>query len=203
MSLSGLSSSISWTLWPGCRDQVILHVSEVASTLCYQCFLTYIAFVPFFLSPLGKMNLMVWGKQCWVSHPDSTFPLPNILHAVLSKTLLWVNSTHFYLGFIVRFPVFLWIWTSSIQPYWLFVLSQHCPRSCPLCVWKLGCCRPPGLRAPTRRPDWDHLDCWRSAGLQGKGRVVKYCASLLLKFFCLIVSRVVVIRKGWSTRGVI
>lgn len=155
----------------------------------------------FFLSPLGNMNMMVWGKQCWVSHPDSTFPLPNILHAVLSKTLLWVNATHFYLGFIVLCPAFLWIWTSSIQPYWLFVLPQHCPRSCPLCVWKLGCCRPLGLRAPARRPDWDHLDCWRSAGLQGKGRVVKYCVSLLLKFFCLIVSRVLVIRKGWSTRG--
>ncbi|XP_056908121.1 zgc:153031 isoform X2 [Takifugu flavidus] len=44
----------------------------------------------------GNMNMMVWGKQCWVSHPDSTFPLPNILHAVLSKTLLTVpDHAHF------------------------------------------------------------------------------------------------------------
>ncbi|XP_068169945.1 zgc:153031 [Antennarius striatus] len=35
----------------------------------------------------GKMNLMVWGKQCWFSHPPTTFPLPNVMHVVLSTQL--------------------------------------------------------------------------------------------------------------------
>ncbi|XP_028264062.1 dihydrofolate reductase [Parambassis ranga] len=44
----------------------------------------------------GKMNLMVWGKLCWYSHPESMFPLPNILHVVLSKTLSTVpDHAHF------------------------------------------------------------------------------------------------------------
>nr|XP_046250639.1 zgc:153031 [Scatophagus argus] len=35
----------------------------------------------------GRMNMMVWGKRCWFSHPQSTFPLVNVLHMVLSTTL--------------------------------------------------------------------------------------------------------------------
>ncbi|KAI4825066.1 hypothetical protein KUCAC02_020765 [Chaenocephalus aceratus] len=35
----------------------------------------------------GKFNMIVWGKTCWFSHPESTFPLPNTFHAVLSLTL--------------------------------------------------------------------------------------------------------------------
>lgn len=35
----------------------------------------------------GKMNLMVWGKVCWYSNSTTMFPLPNILHVVLSKTM--------------------------------------------------------------------------------------------------------------------
>lgn len=35
---------------------------------------------------------MVWGKTCWFAHPESTFPLPNTFHAVLSSTLEWVLS---------------------------------------------------------------------------------------------------------------
>lgn len=46
-------------------------------------------FIPFIT---GKMNVMVWGKRCWNSHPETTFPLANVLHVVLSKTLKWVLS---------------------------------------------------------------------------------------------------------------
>uniref|UniRef100_A0A3Q0RFK0 dihydrofolate reductase n=1 Tax=Amphilophus citrinellus TaxID=61819 RepID=A0A3Q0RFK0_AMPCI len=35
----------------------------------------------------GRMNLMIWGRLCWNSFPESDFPLANILHVVLSKTL--------------------------------------------------------------------------------------------------------------------
>ncbi|XP_068595810.1 zgc:153031 [Brachionichthys hirsutus] len=35
----------------------------------------------------GKMNLMVWGKDNWFSHPPATFPLPNVMHVVLSTQL--------------------------------------------------------------------------------------------------------------------
>lgn len=35
----------------------------------------------------GKMNMMVWGKQCWYSNPESLFPLSNVLHVVLSTKL--------------------------------------------------------------------------------------------------------------------
>ncbi|XP_068459478.1 zgc:153031 [Clinocottus analis] len=35
----------------------------------------------------GKMNMMVWGKLCWYSVPKLDFPLPNVLHAVLSTTM--------------------------------------------------------------------------------------------------------------------
>lgn len=44
------------------------------------------------LSFTGKMNMMIWGKRCWFSHPENTFPLANVLHMVLSKTLKWVLS---------------------------------------------------------------------------------------------------------------
>ncbi|XP_058501506.1 zgc:153031 [Solea solea] len=44
----------------------------------------------------GKMNMMVWGKLCWFSHPESTFPLSNVLHVVLSSTLSSTpNHAHF------------------------------------------------------------------------------------------------------------
>ncbi|KAM6936847.1 dihydrofolate reductase-like [Xenentodon cancila] len=44
----------------------------------------------------GNMNLLVWGRRCWISHPENTFPLANSLHAVLSKTLSTVpDHAHF------------------------------------------------------------------------------------------------------------
>ncbi|XP_034541456.1 dihydrofolate reductase isoform X2 [Notolabrus celidotus] len=39
------------------------------------------------VSKPGKMNLMVWGKLCWYSNPETLFPIANNLHVVLSKTL--------------------------------------------------------------------------------------------------------------------
>ncbi|KAM6936848.1 dihydrofolate reductase-like [Xenentodon cancila] len=44
----------------------------------------------------GNMNLMIWGRLCWFSNPENTFPLANSLHAVLSKTLSTVpKQAHF------------------------------------------------------------------------------------------------------------
>ncbi|XP_040024066.2 dihydrofolate reductase-like [Gasterosteus aculeatus] len=44
----------------------------------------------------AKMNMMVWGKLCWYSVPKPDFPLPNVLHVVLSKTLESVpDHAHF------------------------------------------------------------------------------------------------------------
>ncbi|XP_024137150.2 dihydrofolate reductase [Oryzias melastigma] len=40
----------------------------------------------------GNMNLMIWGRLCWFSHPDTVFPLANSLHAVLSTTLTAVPN---------------------------------------------------------------------------------------------------------------
>ncbi|XP_069561340.1 dihydrofolate reductase [Brachyistius frenatus] len=39
------------------------------------------------VSKPGKMNLLIWGKRCWYSHPESMFPLANTLQVVLSTTL--------------------------------------------------------------------------------------------------------------------
>ncbi|XP_028814476.1 dihydrofolate reductase isoform X2 [Denticeps clupeoides] len=39
------------------------------------------------VSSPGKRNLLVWGKVCWFSCPQEAFPIPNTLHAVLSRTL--------------------------------------------------------------------------------------------------------------------
>lgn len=39
------------------------------------------------VSAPGKMNLMVWGKKCWFSNPETFFPVANNLHVVLSRTL--------------------------------------------------------------------------------------------------------------------
>ncbi|KAM4618186.1 dihydrofolate reductase [Polymixia lowei] len=39
------------------------------------------------VSQPGKMNLMVWGRLCWYSNSECMFPMPNVLHVVLSKTL--------------------------------------------------------------------------------------------------------------------
>ncbi|XP_053742294.1 dihydrofolate reductase-like [Synchiropus splendidus] len=35
----------------------------------------------------GKLNMLIWGRLCWQSHPKSTLPLPNTIHVVLSNTL--------------------------------------------------------------------------------------------------------------------
>lgn len=35
----------------------------------------------------GKMNAMVWGKRCWFSNTQTSFPIPNMMHFVLSTTL--------------------------------------------------------------------------------------------------------------------
>ncbi|XP_062246482.1 dihydrofolate reductase-like [Platichthys flesus] len=44
----------------------------------------------------GKMNMMVWGKLCWFSHPETLFPLANTLHVVLSTKLKKVpDHAHF------------------------------------------------------------------------------------------------------------
>uniref|UniRef100_A0A4W6EU18 dihydrofolate reductase n=1 Tax=Lates calcarifer TaxID=8187 RepID=A0A4W6EU18_LATCA len=44
----------------------------------------------------GKMNLMVWGRLCWFSNPETMFPMANILHVVLSNTLNTVpDHAHF------------------------------------------------------------------------------------------------------------
>ncbi|XP_014911877.1 dihydrofolate reductase [Poecilia latipinna] len=44
----------------------------------------------------GKMNLLIWGRLCWNSHPENIFPLANSLHVVLSKTLSSVpDHAHF------------------------------------------------------------------------------------------------------------
>lgn len=44
----------------------------------------------------GKMNAMIWGKRCWFANPQTSFPLPNIMHFVLSTTLETVpNHAHF------------------------------------------------------------------------------------------------------------
>ncbi|XP_029379537.1 dihydrofolate reductase [Echeneis naucrates] len=48
------------------------------------------------VSKPGKMNLLLWGRVTWYAHPESTFPLPNALHAVLSNTLTTVpDHAHF------------------------------------------------------------------------------------------------------------
>ncbi|XP_075995129.1 dihydrofolate reductase [Genypterus blacodes] len=35
----------------------------------------------------GQMNMLVWGRRTWFSNPDFLFPMENVLHVVLSKTL--------------------------------------------------------------------------------------------------------------------
>ncbi|XP_038161509.1 dihydrofolate reductase [Cyprinodon tularosa] len=58
----------------------------------FQYFLDTIARV----SRPGNMNLLVWGRLCWQSHPENTFPMANALHVVLSKTLSSVpDHAHF------------------------------------------------------------------------------------------------------------
>ncbi|KAK2842010.1 hypothetical protein Q5P01_012210 [Channa striata] len=48
------------------------------------------------VSSPGKMNLMIWGRLCWYSHPHDLFPMDNVLHVVLSTTLNTVpNHAHF------------------------------------------------------------------------------------------------------------
>ncbi|CAJ1057136.1 dihydrofolate reductase isoform X1 [Xyrichtys novacula] len=48
------------------------------------------------VSKPGKMNLLVWGKLCWYSNPETMFPVANNLHVVLSKTLNTVpDHAHF------------------------------------------------------------------------------------------------------------
>lgn len=44
----------------------------------------------------GRMNMMIWGRLCWYSEPENVFPLPNVLHVVLSKTMTTVpDHAHF------------------------------------------------------------------------------------------------------------
>ncbi|KAM9754440.1 dihydrofolate reductase [Menidia menidia] len=44
----------------------------------------------------GNMNLMIWGRLCWNSHPPNMFPLANALHVVLSETMSTVpDHAHF------------------------------------------------------------------------------------------------------------
>nr|XP_019957670.1 PREDICTED: dihydrofolate reductase-like [Paralichthys olivaceus] len=50
------------------------------------------------VSKPGKMNMMVWGKLCWLSHPETTFPLANTLHVVLSTKLNKVPDNAHYLS---------------------------------------------------------------------------------------------------------
>nr|XP_057932462.1 zgc:153031 [Doryrhamphus excisus] len=48
------------------------------------------------VSRAGKINMMVWGKLCWYSNPPTMFPMPNVLHVVLSQTLTTVpDHAHF------------------------------------------------------------------------------------------------------------
>ncbi|XP_061678718.1 zgc:153031 [Syngnathoides biaculeatus] len=48
------------------------------------------------VSKPGKFNMLVWGKLCWYSNPQSMFPMANTLHAVLSKTMESVpDHAHF------------------------------------------------------------------------------------------------------------
>ncbi|KAL4659307.1 dihydrofolate reductase-like [Arapaima gigas] len=39
------------------------------------------------VSKPGKKNLIVWGRDCWFSAPESLHPIANSLHAILSRTL--------------------------------------------------------------------------------------------------------------------
>lgn len=115
-----------------------------------------------FVLPTGKMNLMVWGKLCWYSHPESMFPLPNILHVVLSKTLRWVLcwTTWTHMSEFKR---------KANTPLVLFLFFfQHSSRSCPLFasrLWERGTC---GCRTPPLWLNRNHLDRWWDAGLPGQ-----------------------------------
>lgn len=44
----------------------------------------------------GKTNMLIWGRACWFSNPENMFPMPNVVHVVLSKTLSTVpDRAHF------------------------------------------------------------------------------------------------------------
>ncbi|XP_019749781.1 dihydrofolate reductase [Hippocampus comes] len=48
------------------------------------------------VSKPGKFNMLVWGKLCWFSNPQTMFPMANVLNAVLSETLATVpDYAHF------------------------------------------------------------------------------------------------------------
>ncbi|XP_062316968.1 zgc:153031 [Osmerus eperlanus] len=51
------------------------------------------------VSRAGKINLLIWGKTCWYSNPESLFPMSNVVHVVLSKTLSAVPE---YAHFLCR-----------------------------------------------------------------------------------------------------
>ncbi|XP_034031520.1 dihydrofolate reductase [Thalassophryne amazonica] len=58
----------------------------------FQYFLTSVSRV----SRPGRMNMLVFGRLSWFSCPESLFPMPNVLHVVLSKTLSSVpDHAHF------------------------------------------------------------------------------------------------------------
>ncbi|XP_029108252.1 dihydrofolate reductase [Scleropages formosus] len=44
-----------------------------------------------------KKNLLVWGKHCWFSTPESLHPFANSLHVVLSRTLRAVPQHAHYI----------------------------------------------------------------------------------------------------------
>ncbi|XP_057693300.1 zgc:153031 [Corythoichthys intestinalis] len=58
----------------------------------FQYFLRHVTQV----SKPGRFNLLVWGKLCWFSNPPTSFPIPNVLNAILSETMETVpDFAHF------------------------------------------------------------------------------------------------------------
>lgn len=127
-------------------------------------------------SVAGKMNMMVWGKLCWYSNPETMFPLANVLHVVLSTTLKWAsNKQQQQQGDqeLWDYPESTWSFNVNHFYFHLFFLQQS-SRLCTLLVPWLSECYPPGCRAPPRRLDRNHLDCWWNAGLPGEQVLVSH-----------------------------
>nr|XP_006633213.1 PREDICTED: dihydrofolate reductase-like isoform X1 [Lepisosteus oculatus] len=49
------------------------------------------------VSSPDKKNLLIWGKRCWISFPESLHPLANCIHVVLSRTMGCVPDHAHYL----------------------------------------------------------------------------------------------------------
>lgn len=133
----------------------------------------------------GKMNMMIWGKLCWYSHPENMFPLPNVLHVVLSTTLKLVSlsahtHTHTYKqASHQKSKQELWDFPETTSIFIVvrsFLFLQHSSKSCPLLVSRLWERCPPGCRAPTCWLNRNHLDCWWNTGLPGKLVLVSHCS---------------------------